>query len=121
MHYFQMEFQARERQKELLLEARERHLACASRSAKRDDSQLHQFLVRHLAGLLRASQSTRLTELASKRMGKLLPVRLGVAVCCHRMSEREARPRPRSARCGARGRDRSHRRPSTENRRGDNP
>ena len=121
MHHRYMEVAARDRQEELLREARERQLARALRSAKRDDSQLHQFLARHLAGLLRASQSTRLTELALKRMGKLLPVRLGVAARCHRMSEREARPRPRSARCGARGRDRSHRRRSTENRRGDNP
>jgi hypothetical protein len=54
-------------------------------------------------------------------MGKLLSVRLGVADRWHRMSVREVQPGPRSARCVARGRDRSHRRRSTKNRRGDNP
>lgn len=121
MHHCYMEVAARDRQEELLREAHEGHLARAIRSTKRGDGLLHQLLVGHLSGLLRASQSTKLAELASKRMGKLLPVRLGVADCWHRMSEREVRPGPRSARCGARGRVRSHRRRSTENRRGDNP
>jgi hypothetical protein len=121
MHYFQMEFLVHERREELLREARERRLTRALGSAKRDDGLLHQLLVRHFAGLLREGQSTRPAALTSKRMGKLLPVRLGVADCWHRMSEREVRPGPRSARCGARSRDRSHRRRSTENRRGDDP
>jgi hypothetical protein len=81
MHYFQMEFLVHERQEKLLREARERRLAHALKLAKRDDGPLHWLLVRHLTGLLRASQSTRLAKLASKRMGKLLPVRLDVADC----------------------------------------
>lgn len=87
MHYFQMEFLAHEHQEELLREAPLVRLARALRSANRDDGLLHQLLVRHLAGLLRASQSTRLAKIASKRVGKLLPIRLGVADCWHRMSE----------------------------------
>jgi hypothetical protein len=118
MHYFQMEFLAHERQEELLREASLVRLANAFRSANRDDGLLHQLLVCHLAGLLRASQSTRLAELASKRMGKLLHIRLGVADCWHRVSVREVRPGARSAHCVARSRDRPRRRCSTENRRG---
>ena len=120
MHYFQMEFLAHERQEELLREASLVHLARALKSADRNDDLLNQLLVRHLAGFLRASQSTRPAELASKRMGKLVPIRLGAADCWHCMSVREVRPGTRSARCGARGRGRSHRRRSTENRRGGN-
>ena len=121
MHYFQMEFLAHERQEELLREASLVHLARALKSADRNDDLLHQLLVRHLAGLLRASQVTWLAELASKRMGKLLLIRLGVADCWHRMSVREVRPRPRSARCGARSRDQSYRHRWPQNRRGGNP
>ena len=120
MHYFQMEFLAHERQEELLREAHEGRLAHALKSANRNDGPLHQLPVRHLAGLLHASPITWLAELASKRMGKLLSIRLGVADCWHHMSVREVRPGPHSARCGARSRDRSHRRRSTENRRGVN-
>ena len=121
MHHSYMEVAARDRQEKLLREAHEGRLARVLRSANRDDGLLHQLLACHLAGLLRASQSTRLAELASKRMGKLLSVRLGVADRWHRMSVREVQPGPRSARCVARSRDRSHRRRSTKNRRGDNP
>ena len=121
MHYLQVEFLAHERQEELLREAHEGRLAHALKSAKRNDGPLHQLPVRHLAGLLRVSPITWLAELASKRMGKLLPVRPGVADRSHRMSVREVRPSPRSARCGVRSRDRSHRRRSSENRRGGNP
>ncbi len=120
MRYIRTEFLAHERQEELLRKAHEGRLANALRSANRDDGLLHRRLVRYLAGLLHASQSTRLAELASRRMGKLLSIRLGVADCWHLVSEREVRPGPRSARCGARSRDRSHRRRSTENRRGGN-
>jgi hypothetical protein len=87
MHYFQMAFLAHEHQEELLRKAHEGRLAHALRSANRDDGLLH-----HLAGLLRASQSTPLAELASKRMGKLLPVRLGMADRWHRGRETEVRP-----------------------------
>ena len=87
MHYFQMAFLAHEHQEELLRKAHEGRLAHALRSANRDDGLLH-----HLAGLLRASQSTPLAELTSKRMGKLLPIRLGMADRWHRGRETEVRP-----------------------------
>ena len=58
MHYFQIEFLAHERQGELVYEARERRLAQALKSADRNDGLLHQLLVRHFAGLLRASHAS---------------------------------------------------------------
>jgi len=62
MHHCYMEVAARIRREELLREARERRLARALRSAKRNGHLLHQLLVGHLSGLLRASQSTSLAE-----------------------------------------------------------
>jgi hypothetical protein len=53
MHYFQMEFQAHERQEELLREARERRLAHALKSRGYDDGVPSQLHVRHLVGVLR--------------------------------------------------------------------
>ena len=52
MHYFQAEFQAHERQEELLREAREQHLARALKSRRHDDGVLGQLHVRRLVGLL---------------------------------------------------------------------
>ena len=52
MHYLQTEFEARDRQEELLREARERRLARALASRRRDGSVLSQLRVRRLVGLL---------------------------------------------------------------------
>ena len=57
MHYFQIEILAHERQGELVYEARERRLAQALKSADRNEGLLHQLLVRHFAGVLRASHA----------------------------------------------------------------
>ena len=52
MNYFQAEFQAHERQEQLLREAREQHLARALKSRRHDDGVLGRFHVRRLVGLL---------------------------------------------------------------------
>jgi hypothetical protein len=52
MHYFQIEFEAHNRQEELLREARERRLARALKSRRCNDSVLEQLRVRRLLGLL---------------------------------------------------------------------
>src|SRR5215210_1834144 len=54
MHYFQIEFEAHNRQEELLREARERRLARALKSRRCNDSVLEQLRVRRLLGLSRA-------------------------------------------------------------------
>jgi hypothetical protein len=52
MHYLQTEFEARDRQEELLREARERRLARALESRRRDDGVLKQLHLRGLVALL---------------------------------------------------------------------
>jgi len=52
MHYLQMEFEGRDRQEELLREARKRRLARALASRRRDGSVPNQPRVRRLVGLL---------------------------------------------------------------------
>jgi hypothetical protein len=52
MHYLQTEFEARDRQEELLREARKRRLARALASRRREGSVLSQLRVRRLVGLL---------------------------------------------------------------------
>jgi len=52
MHYFQTEFEAHDRQEELLREARERREAGALKSRRWNDGVLEQLRLRRLVGLL---------------------------------------------------------------------
>jgi hypothetical protein len=77
MHYFQMEFQARKRQEELLHEARKRRLASAVRLANRDDDLLHQLRARRLVGLLWREPGYEASSASVEEAGKGTPCAAG--------------------------------------------
>lgn len=52
MHYFQIEFEAHDRQEKLLREARERRLSRALKSRKRNDGVFNQLRVHRFVGFL---------------------------------------------------------------------
>ena len=78
MRHFQMEFQAREHQEELLREARERRLARAVRSARGEETCRLANAARAASfAFCGASQNTRLASQASRRIEERQQARPG--------------------------------------------
>ena len=73
MHYFQMEFEAHERQEELLHEARERRLGRALKSKRWNDGVLSQLHVLRLVGLRRRQPGYEVGLDAFEEDGKVVP------------------------------------------------
>jgi hypothetical protein len=73
MHYLQAEFQAYERQEQLLREAREQHLARALKSRRHANSVLGQPHVRRLVGLLRREPVYEAGSEGFEEEGEIIP------------------------------------------------
>jgi hypothetical protein len=73
MHYLQMEFEAHDRQEELLREARERRLAHDLKPSTHDDGVLKRLLLRRLAGLLRREPGYEALSAVLEEDGEVIP------------------------------------------------